>query len=31
MFEDENPLAKGKMDLEKAGDDDAVHVEEKTK
>ena len=31
LFEDENPLAKGRLDLEKAHDDDAVHVEEKTK
>ena len=31
LFEDENPLAKGKLDLEKAVEDDAVHVEEKTK
>ena len=31
LFEDENPLAKGRLDLEKAHDDDAVHVEEKAK
>lgn len=29
LFEDENPLAKGRIDLEKADDgDDAVYVEE---
>lgn len=31
LFEDENPLAKGRLDLEKAHDDDAVHIEEKAK
>jgi hypothetical protein len=31
LFEDENPLSKGKLDLEKAHDDDAVHLEEKPK
>lgn len=31
LFEDENPLANGRLDLEKAHDDDAVHVEEKAK
>ena len=32
LFEDENPLAKGRLDLEKAHDDDgAVHIEEKSK
>lgn len=32
LFEDENPLAKGRLDLEKAHDyDGAMHVEEKPK
>lgn len=32
LFEDENPLAKGRLDLEKAHNDDgAMHVEEKPK
>ena len=29
LFEDENPLAMGRLDLEKAHDDNAVHVEGK--
>ena len=31
LFEDENPLAKGRLDLEKSSGDDAVHIEEKPK
>lgn len=31
LFEDENPMAKGRLDLEKADDDCSVHIEQATK